>query len=132
MKKKVLNIILNSKKIAVIVFLIYFSLVLFLSLNTFESSTPKVELPHFDKFVHFCFYFGMSFLFFNTLRLSKLKNPKIITTITLLFVIFTGITIELIQPYFNRSADLYDFIANTIGAISGLLFYKFLIKKLNF
>ena len=42
-----------------------------------------------------------------------------------------GVAIELIQPYFGRSADLNDWVADILGAGLGLLLARF-IRRLKF
>lgn len=94
-----------------------------------------LELLEFDKFVHAGLFFVL--LLFMARGFSLLdglvsNNSKLIAGI--ICIIYGG-TLELMQAAFfvDRSADIYDFIANSFGALMGLIFYnrinaKFLSK----
>ncbi len=93
---------------------------------TAVSLTPLkgLNLPSFhyaDKIVHFFLYFFLTL--FWILACPKLRLKKI-----LLFslAVLLGIIIELLQEYYvpNRTGDVFDALANTIGAFSGLFFYQ--------
>lgn len=65
-----------------------------------------------DKVVHFIAFAALSFPLSRTCRFG-------------LFPVFVGASvfggvIELIQPSFNRSADVNDWIANNMGAAIGI------------
>lgn len=65
-----------------------------------------------------------------------LKNKENVTLKLMMSIIIFGILfgglMEICQHYIfiNRSGNWYDFIANTIGAILGVIFYPLLIKLL--
>ena len=90
------------------------------------SLTPlnDLNLPSFsyaDKIVHFFLYFFLVLFWF--LAYSGLKFKKI----QLFFLaILLGIIIEFLQEYYvpNRTGDVFDALANTLGALSGLFFYQ--------
>lgn len=82
---------------------------------------PKVwwmELLSIDKPVHATLFFVMTLLLYR--NLTFLGKP-FLTAITssLIFSMAYGGALEIMQgAYFeNRSADIYDFVANTTGAI---------------
>lgn len=106
---------------------------------------PGKDLPHitwleilsFDKFVHAFMFFVLcvlliwgfskqdSFLFLNS-------NKKIFSVT--ICIVYGGL-LELMQQAFfvDRTADIYDFIANSFGSFLGIFFYikieqSFLIK----
>jgi len=85
------------------------------SLISLEKA-PKIHIAHLDKVVHTMFYF-----LFVVLWLLALKPKKrfIVFGIALLL----GGIIELLQGemHFHRSADIFDFLANSIGATLGIL-----------
>ena len=65
-----------------------------------------------DKLVHFIAFAALAFPLARTGRLG-------------LVVVFIGASafgglIELIQPTFNRSADLGDWVADTVGVVIGI------------
>lgn len=96
-----------------------------------------LEIFQFDKFVHASLFFVQSVLLIW--GFSKQESISILKLYKNLFSIFICIAygglLELMQQAFfaDRTADIYDFIANTFGSILGLFFYKkaeqsFLIK----
>ena len=103
------------------------------------SNLPEVELDFFipiDKIVHFCMYFGLGITIgFNYIWLNKgnIVLLRLFLFALLLPIIYGGV-IEILQgQYFNRSTELEDFIANSIGAICAIVFSlllrKYLLKK---
>ena len=67
-----------------------------------------------DKFIHLIAFAALSFPLSITGRLGLLP-------IFILASVFGGI-IELVQPRFNRSADLHDWIADIFGVGLGIVF----------
>ena len=65
-----------------------------------------------DKLVHFMAFTALAFPLARTGRLGLL--PVFIGASAF------GATIELIQPTFNRSADLNDWVADTFGVLFGI------------
>ena len=65
-----------------------------------------------DKLVHFIAFAALAFPLARTGRLGLL--PVFIGASAF------GAIIELIQPIFNRSADLNDWVADTLGALIGI------------
>ena len=90
---------------------------------------PIIPIPHFDKIVHF----GMYFILTSVLILDFTKNQKMnfkTLFFILIFSISYGILMELMQEYVfeKRSADFYDFTANSIGSFVALLGRKHWLK----
>lgn len=100
------------------------------------NKIPEAPFFNFDKLVHVGIYFVLSiaicFAFFNEKKQPK-QQPKIKIWI-IFFGIFYGGFMEILQHYIfiNRSGSWYDFFANAIGVILGVLFYPFIIKLLPF
>jgi len=65
-----------------------------------------------DKLVHLAAFAALAFPLARTGRIGLL--------LVLLGASAFGGFIELIQPKFNRSADLYDWVADTLGACLGI------------
>lgn len=87
-----------------------------------------LELLSFDKFVHAGIFFILILLTirgfivqtqFNNLKLKAQVSALIIC------VVYGGL-LEIMQGFvfIERSADVYDFIANSTGCVIGLLLYK--------
>lgn len=104
---------------------------------------PGRDIPHFsflemlsfDKWVHAGLFFILLLLFVRGFgfqhRVHILKRyPK--TTALVLCIIYGGV-LELLQDavFEERSADLYDFIANSFGTVMALLVYDLLAKRIN-
>ncbi len=96
------------------------------------KSVPEFKIPHFDKIVHFSMYFILNFLFLSRSKITthKLKIQKIILFSSICFAI--GLGMELLQqlPAINRTADVYDQLVNTLGAISAIFVVLLFSKKI--
>lgn len=105
------------------------------------SSYPGNKIPQapffgFDKVVHIGMYFVLSMTVIFGLSFPQ-KNKKITLRLMLgviIFGILFGGFMEICQHYIfiNRSGNWYDFTANTIGAILGVLIYPTIVKWLPF
>ena len=89
----------------------------------------------FDLFAHFSMYAGLSFIFLiekqrkNNEKLTFIESQKYLAAFIIL-----GLLIEIFQPILsNRSRELFDFIADTVGCYVGyfvfVLFRKLFFKK---
>jgi VanZ family protein len=101
------------------------SLAIFWTIGIFWGcSRPGKDLPklhlfdNIDKVIHFVFFFVFALLWAMVL-FSKKNN----VLISIVVAIFYGVFIELYQKYFvaGRSFDVWDIVADAIGAISILL-----------
>ena len=106
-------------------------LVTYLSLAVI--SVPEVSLKFFknqDKIVHFTFYFVFTLLWFESVKQINNNKKRLFAVIST--AIFFGIVMELCQNFFTnyRSPDIWDVLANSLGAIlAGLLINRFRLKK---
>lgn len=110
----------------------------------FLCGIPGRDIPHisflellsFDKFVHAGIFFWLvifltrGFLLqekFATLR----RNPK---SWALVFAIPYGGLLEILQGtlFVERSADIYDFIANSFGCVMAALLFAFTVRTIPF
>ena len=66
-----------------------------------------------DKAQHFTAYFGLAAMATMILGLNRRLGWAILA------VILLGGGLEILQGYTGRDPDIFDFIANTIGALSG-------------
>ncbi len=102
---------------------IYLVIITLLSTLNISDSVPKVEFEHFDKFVHFCFYFGLNSLLLTVeivRRRSYVRRFSRLSLITLASIIY-GILIEIVQHYTGREFAWGDIIANSVGSVVALL-----------
>ena len=117
--------ILRSKIVAVSWFIIM-CVLFFLPGSALPAEHGWMVLIRIDKLVHM-FLFAILFLEWRFAFNSRLK----FYTFWLLFAVVTyGLAVELIQKYWipSRTFDLYDLLADTIGALAGWLIYRY-IKK---
>jgi VanZ family protein len=91
--------------------------IIFFSLVSFN---PPSTMQGTDKYLHTVAYLFLSFS-------ASLRKPANYILIFSYFTFF-GLTIELIQPYFNRYFELFDIIANSIGILLAITFADFLRK----
>jgi glycopeptide antibiotics resistance protein len=93
-------------------------------------SNSFLEKIHFDKIVHFGMFAGVVFL----AGWGIFKDRKQVSGATLIaLVMFAagfGLAIEFIQKYWaiGRSFDLFDLLADSLGAIFGAGFLRLFIN----
>lgn len=122
----------NNQLLNWMVFFIYFVVLTYLSvMQTSDLQLSFFSFPHADKLVHFVFYFILTMLLFRGIYLSFSSplNIKVIVSV-LLAVIYGGI-IELAQEYVvgGRTADIFDFLVNILGAVVGISLCWTLVNK---
>jgi VanZ family protein len=112
--------------------LIWTIVIAFLCLVSFNH-IPRVGLSNSDKYAHFTFHFvfsGLWFLYFS----HRKGNFNKVSTFLMVFLLsfFYGVAIEMMQDLFTetRKADVFDVLANAIGALIGLLVIGFNRKYL--
>jgi VanZ family protein len=88
-----------------------------LALIIWGELTPKPPdlgaLFGWDKLEHFTAYFGLASMATMVIGLKPKLPP------TILDVILLGGLLELTQGFTGRDPDIWDFVANSIGALSG-------------
>lgn len=130
-KLQTLAYIAPSFFVAVIIF--------YLSCLIAPSNVPKVDfkLPiETDKIVHFIMYFGLAGIgSFNYIVQNKgrIIILKMLIFAVLLSILYGGL-IEILQAkYFDRTGDWFDFLANSLGALStiplSLWLRKYLLRR---
>lgn len=100
----------------------------YMSLVTIEKvNTSIINIPNKDKIVHFVFYFIFVFSWIKVFNSDKNKINLKIVVIAVLY----GIIIEVLQSVFttNRQADIFDAIANALGALTAFLFLRHIKNK---
>jgi VanZ family protein len=88
----------------------------------------SINVDFKDKYVHFLFYLVFVFVWFlYFVRTRYIKSARLIA---LILAITFGILMEICQGLYTttRTPDVYDVLANSIGAFTGTLildiFYK--------
>lgn len=101
------------------------------------SLMPGVNVPRpnwlnlfqFDKLVHLCFYFIMCILMYQSIvreNLMKVNKPQALIY-SVIFAFSLGLLVEILQSNLNagRYFDIFDILANTIGAILAAIVIHF-------
>ena len=111
------------KKYVLLAVSIFWTLVIIiLSLIVIEDTISYIQVPNKDKIVHFLFYFVFVSLWYSYFR--ETNNKVNLGWYVFFTAALLGIVIELCQMFFTttRHADSKDVLANTVGALLGLLF----------
>ncbi len=118
-----------------IAFVSWLVFITFSSLFSFSGMVKdsRFNIPYADKVVHFVFYFVLVFLGVLAVKQSiKVKSDTKNTLVyAFLFAFFYGILMEFFQYFFteNRQGDILDVLANTLGAIAGVIVISSYLKK---
>ena len=109
-------------------FLLYAISITVLSLARIDSSGRSLlNFKGADKLVHCLFYFGFTFLLALACKgsFTRALERKEVLIVALIAMTYSGV-IELLQGFFTvyRSAELGDFVANSVGVIFGLVALK--------
>jgi VanZ family protein len=87
-----------------------------------------IDIPQFDKVVHFILYFVFTLLLISESNKQR-QNRKVTVESILIAAVFAlsyGVLIEVLQKYLfiNRSAEILDVVANTFGYLIAVISYK--------
>jgi VanZ family protein len=111
------------KKIFLYLAIFWTVLILYLCLKN-ANEIKQIEIPNFDKIIHFVFHFVFTTLWFLYLKKKFNSSNNInLLAITLIISFVFGIAIELMQQYFTttRTADVFDVLANLFGAFLAVM-----------
>ncbi|WP_018147485.1 VanZ family protein [Henriciella marina] len=89
-------------------FLALYAAIIFLSLASVESDVNVVHLIPSDKAGHFLGYFALT-------SIAILAFPRIPIAVLAVIIITQSAAVEVAQPFFGRTADIYDLLANLVG-----------------
>lgn len=110
--------------------LIGFCLLIFIQ-SSFPSPIRDHDIPFFDKYLHLLAYAVLGVLFYRayaTLRIGAKKDR--IAVLSILSAGLYGVSDE-IHQYFvpGRHADVMDAAVDLVGAVCGVLCYRYFIKR---
>jgi len=116
----------NAITIAIIITII----VAVLSLTSVPKVNFALKINFTDKYLHAFVYFILSTIWFFALR-KKLKKFQF-KIFSILNLTLYGALLEILQGGLTnyRTADFYDFLANTLGIIIAALLFNPIHKKL--
>jgi VanZ family protein len=126
-KHKILRIQLPALLWAFLIYILCVSDSEQIKLNAYLLGIPLDKIAHFGIFLIFAFL--LIWGIFVKIRIFKFKSASL----ALLIAIVYGILIEILQHFFtiHRQADIFDVLADTIGAISGVIMFRFFLKNKN-
>lgn len=97
---------------------------------------PNIENPflHFDKLVHILMFFIVYIIYaFDYIRQERQHTLSFsVLLVILMITILLGGFIELAQgtALIHRGCDIWDFVADSIGAILAFVFCRPIMKKI--
>jgi VanZ family protein len=101
--------------------------------SSFPKTDDWLDKIFFDKWVHIGLFSILAFLLMRPFVNSSLPQKDILQTIfkIALSVSIWGLATEFIQKYFtfHRSFDLWDWAADTAGALLAFIVCKKMMKK---
>lgn len=96
-----------------------------------SNQIPESELLSHDKIVHLVVFMVYSFIIskaFAPVQTRKIRSIKVVRN-ALTISIVGGIALELLQQFIpGRATDVYDLLANTLGAVLGTVVFITLKK----
>ena len=116
--------------IPVIIWFVIANILFFMPGQDLPSSGFLEEI-YFDKWVHIGVFSGLVFLTAYPIIRTHRSTKRLLIKISILFILY-GISVEFIQKYFasERSFDITDIMADTVGCFFGYLASVWLIKRL--
>lgn len=96
-------------------------------LTHWPSPWPNVHEPkYFDKVVHFSFYCVLASLALNALALRTETAPGAMRcAVVLAGLVAFGLLDEATQPLTHRDFDWFDWLADSLGALTGIAAYNY-------
>lgn len=116
---------------------IFWSAIIIILLSIPGSDLPEetsfLSIPYFDKWVHLGIFalFVVLWCWYVNARRPATRRTGSFICITIIAILL-GYIMELVQKYFvpNRDYDLWDVVADAVGALAGLLIsLKIFAKK---
>jgi VanZ family protein len=84
----------------------------------------NINIVNGDKYIHYFMYCIFTLILLFEINEKKFKIKFILLKLTFLAVFLSGI-IEIMQEYLtdHRSGEWMDFLANSLGSLTALLFF---------
>lgn len=87
---------------------------------------PFLNIPYFDKMVHFGLFFVFCLLLFQPFKKLKLNPYFYAAGVSLFLAAFLEFVQHVISS--SRSSDFYDFIANSAGILASIVFFRLFVS----
>lgn len=106
--------------------LTFSSILVFIGITVLSLMPPKsgMEIPTNDKVGHFIAYSVFA------LNLSLVAPSKWMRFYLLLGALSYSVLIEYLQGFMGRQTSFFDFLANSVGVVSGYLIFILLGQKI--
>jgi VanZ family protein len=118
-------VLIRRQKITIALLVLYWTTLVVLTHIPIPKLVYQAQVS--DKWLHFLAYINLVFLLWFTIYPDSRVNwrRRGAWLILLVAVVYGGLD-ELSQPYFERSCDIEDFMANAAGIMTGLVIFTFL------
>ena len=105
-------------------FIYLYILIIFLLSSTPPSMVSSIQIYGLDKIIHFIEYFILGVIY-------RFSINQLLSKYYFLIILIPIIDEFIIQDYSGRNVDVFDFIANVLGLIFGIIISKEFFKKIN-
>lgn len=94
------------------------------------SKVDLFNIQHIDKIIHLVLYFVLSVTLYASLQRNRYSKNSQNIVLTLFITILYGLLMESFQYLFttDRSPEIFDALANTIGSVLGISVFPLLRK----
>lgn len=94
--------------------------------SAYPSAAGGMDIPHLDKVLHFCGYGLLGILVYRALQTFPLATrTRLVILLSIALSSLYGMGDEIHQSFVpERSADLADVMADTLGSAAGVLLYR--------
>ncbi len=110
---------------------VWFIIVIILSILS-SDKLPDVQMnfEHTDKIAHFIMYFIFSYFILEGHLQSRKGSKRTAILIAFLLPFAVGFATEMMQQSLTltREGDPYDFFANTLGILIGILLFRYIYR----
>ena len=123
---------IRRKIIILLILCIVWTILIFVLCTMPTNDIPKYRIPNMDKIAHFGFFFVQSVLLSLLLRYRTKRSYLDIIILSTFYSFFYGGLIEFLQnEFFDRTGDLYDLLADTLGGLCGATVYPVFFRLFN-
>jgi len=98
-------------------FLYLYIVIIFLLSSTPPSMVSSIQIYGLDKIIHFIEYFILGVIYRSSIN-------QLLSKYYFLIILIPIIDEFIIQDYSGRNVDIFDFIANILGLIFGIIISK--------
>jgi len=88
---------------------------------------PFFRIPHFDKIVHFGLFFVFCLFLLRPLKRLKFQYYLLAPLISIILSALLEFSQHVLST--SRSSDIKDFIANSLGVISAVVFFYLFVSN---